>query len=144
MPRWTDQQRVCYVEQYFRSGGSYKKADEAFSREMGIPSPFKSISSKWVKKFKNLGTVQNQNKGNSGRPITSTAPDKVELVRRSVGQSPKKSTRRRSQELGIERTALMRILHNLTAINAYITYQVSMLLIVAAVGWLLFFCTNLY
>ena len=49
---------------------------------MGIPSPFKSISSKVVKKFKNLGTVQNQNKGNSGRLITSTAPDKVELVRR--------------------------------------------------------------
>ena len=63
-----------------------------------------------VQKFMTKGTVLARRKEKAGAPITARSPANVDRVRASVQQSPKKSLRRRSQELGISVTGLQRML----------------------------------
>ena len=56
------------------------------------------------------GKVLYCRQGNAGAPITARSPANIDRVRASVQQSPKKSLRRRSQELGISVTSLQRML----------------------------------
>ena len=78
--------------------------------------PVHSIIYRWVNKFRTHGTVHNLNRkdtnrqSHSGRPKTSRTPHNVAAVRDSVVHSPSKSVRRRSQELGINRESVRRIL----------------------------------
>lgn len=71
---------------------------------------------RWVNKFRTHGTVHNLNgkdtnrQSHSGRPKSSRTPHNVAAVRDSVARSPSKSVRRRSQELGINRESVRRIL----------------------------------
>ena len=71
---------------------------------------------RWVYKSQATGSVNNLNKKaenpRSGRKLTARCPENVDMVRDSVGRSPKKSLRRRSQELGLSRASLQRILKN--------------------------------
>ena len=76
---------------------------------------------RWVNKFRTHGTALNRKDANrqshSGRPKSSRAPSKVAAVRDSVVRSLGKSLRRRSQELGINREYVRRIL--ITDLNMY-------------------------
>jgi len=71
---------------------------------------------RWVNKFRTHGTVHNLNRkdtnrqSHSGWPKSSRTPHNVTAVRDSVVHSPSKSVRRRSQELGINRESVRRIL----------------------------------
>ena len=65
-----------------------------------------------VEKFRNIGSVGNDNKGHSGRYVTVRTSANVQAVRKHLEQSPRKSTRRLSQEVGISRTTVQRIIHN--------------------------------
>ena len=66
--------------------------------------------------FREQGTVLNLNYNgivrdtHCGRTVSARSPENVDDVRDSVGRSPKKSLRRRSQELGIPRESMRRIL----------------------------------
>ena len=64
-----------------------------------------------VKHFEHKGTVHNRSKGNSGRPasVTKSQADN-DAVRDSAVDSPKKSHRRYSKELGIKPTSVWCIL----------------------------------
>ena len=55
--------------------------------------------------------MTNKNKGHIGPPSTATPPPHVQDVRAHLEQSPRKSTRRLSQEVGISRTSVRRIIH---------------------------------
>ena len=64
-----------------------------------------------VKHFEHKGTVHNQSKGNSGRPASVTKSQaNIEAVWDSAVDSPKKSHRQRSWELGIKPTSVWHIL----------------------------------
>ena len=81
----------------------------------------------WIKKFRTHGTILNLNaKGNrethSGRPKTSRTQENIAAARDSVVRSPSKSLRRRSQELGIDRESVRRIL--ITDLHLY-PYQIQ-------------------
>ena len=78
-------------------------------------APSKSRIFDWVKKFREHVTVQNFNsKGitdvHTSRRVSVRTERNINEVRKSVGRSPKKSVRRRSQELGISRESLRRVL----------------------------------
>ena len=80
-------------------------------------APSKSRIFEWVKKFREHGTVQNLNSKGitdtySGRRANTRTERNIDAVRNSVGRSPKKSLRRRSQELGIFRESLRRVLES--------------------------------
>ena len=61
----------------------------------------------WINKFQPTRSVNNLNKKaenpRSGRKLTVRCLDNVDVVRDSVGRSPKNSLRRRSQEFGLSR-----------------------------------------
>ena len=78
--------------------------------------PHKFQITHWVKKFKDTGTlIKSTKKGQlstSGTKLTARSPKNVNSVQDSVARSPKKSLRRRSQELGLSRSSVHRILKN--------------------------------
>ena len=70
---------------------------------------------RWVTKFREHGTVvdlcSKATGGTySGRKKSARTEENIAAVRNSVGRSPKKSVRRRSQELGMARESLRRVL----------------------------------
>ena len=113
---WTTEQKIFIVEAYFRKNSIH--ADQLqFKKRFGCREFLvHSMIYRWVIKFRTHGTVLNLNRkdtnrqSHSGRPKSSRALSKVAAVRDSVDRSPSKSLRRRSQELGINRESVRRIL----------------------------------
>ena len=62
-------------------------------------------------KFRNTCSVIDDNKGHIGRPFSAITSAKMQEVRDCLQQSPRKSTRQLSQEVGISRTFVQRIVH---------------------------------
>lgn len=75
-------------------------------------APSKKTILQLVKKFETHGTILNRHIGNSGRKKTARSEENIATVRESVLRSPKKSLRRRSQELNLSVTAVYRILRS--------------------------------
>ena len=77
--------------------------------------PDKRLIHRWAQKFRKHGAVLNLNaKGKrdtySGQTKSARSQENIDAVRASIGRSPRKSLRRRSQELGISRESIRRIL----------------------------------
>jgi len=113
---WTTEQKIFIVEAYFRQR-SIHAAQLQFKERFGCREfPVHSMIYRWVNKFRAHGTVHSPNRkdthrqSHSGRPKSSRTPNNVAAVRDSVVHSPRKSVRRRSQELGINRKSVRRIL----------------------------------
>ena len=113
---WTTEQNIFIVEAYFRRN-SIHAAQLQFKERFGCREfPVHSMIYRGVNKFRTHGTVHNLNRkdtnrqSHSGRPKSSRTPHNVAAVRDSVVHSPSKSVRRRSQELGINRESVRRIL----------------------------------
>ena len=86
--------------------------------------PNKRSIQRWVQSFKDRGSVENKNKkaidrqSHSGRP-NLRSPEKINAVRDSVVENPKRSVRCRSLELQIPRESLRKILKENLALNPY-------------------------
>ena len=113
---WTTEQNIFIVEAYFRQK-SIHAAQLQFKERFGCREfPVHSIIYRWVNKFRTHETVHNLNRKDTnrqshpGRSKSSRTPHNVAAVRGSVIHSPSKSVRRRSQELGIKRESVWRIL----------------------------------
>ena len=113
---WTIEQKSYTVEIYLRSQ-SFKKTIRAFKTKFNTRNALsKSVIHKWVNKFRKQGSVLNANKKSedrrthSGRPRSARTDANVDRVRDSVARSPKKSLRRRSQQLGMSSASVRRIL----------------------------------
>ena len=113
--QWTIKQRSWCVQRFFETR-SFKAIREEFLHIFDVEkAPCKSRIQDWVKKFQTEGTVQNLNsrsddrESNSGRKRLREGAI-IERVRCSVVKSPKRSTRKRAQCLGLSRTTLRRIL----------------------------------
>ena len=109
--QFSDQERIKIIELYFAT-----KSTVLVQRQFRREFPGRKISNRntiknLVEKFRDSGSVTNNNKGHSGPPSTATTPDHVQDVRAHLEQSPRKSTRRLSQEVGISRTSVRRIIH---------------------------------
>jgi len=113
---WTTEQKIFIVEAYFRQK-SIHAVQLQFKERFGCREfPVHSMIYRWVNKFRTHETVHNLNRkdpnrqSHSGRPKLSRTPHNVAAVRDSVVHNPSKSMRRRSQELGINRESVRRIL----------------------------------
>ena len=113
---WSIEERTFCVTLYLEAK-SLKTVQVRYCRSFN----FNNFSHKfqithWVKTFKDTGTLitstKKGKKSTSGRKLTARSPENVDAVRDSVGQSPKKSLRRCSQELGLSRSSVHRILKN--------------------------------
>ena len=112
---WTNQQKIFSLETYFATK-SYQSVQIQFRKRFHCRNfPSKSTIVSWVKKFREHGTVvdlcSKATGGTySGRKKSARTEENIAAVRDSVGRSPRKSVRRRSQELGMTRESLRRVL----------------------------------
>ena len=136
-PTFSKHQRAFAVRTYLtsRCRNPVKATLIAFAKEFNIDtkSMFKCSKNlltnkrpiqRWVQSFKDRGSVENKNKkaidrqSHSGRP-NLRSPEKINAVRDSVVENPKRSVRRRSLELQIPRESLRKILKENLALNLY-------------------------
>ena len=113
---WSVQHRSFAVESFIRNKESFVTTLREFRAHFNLPPraalPSNRSISKWVVNFRQKGNVTP--KKLSTRVPSVVTPENVNHVRDSVEQSPRRSTRRRSQALGISRTSLRRILKKIT------------------------------
>ena len=105
------QQRIQIVEAYFATK-SVVQTQRQYARDFGRGHvPARRTIERLIAKFKETGSVGNNNKkGHSGRPISAHTPNRIETLRDRLQESPRRSTRRLSQEVGISKTSVIRIL----------------------------------
>ena len=109
---YSKEQKVKIVEWWFESK-CYETVRRRYAREFNVryvEAPHQKFIQYTVQKFMTKGTVLDCRQGKAGAPITARSPANIDRVRASVQQSPKKSLRRRSLELGISVTSLQRML----------------------------------
>ena len=125
---YTYEQRTKIVEWYIETK-SYVKTQRRFAAHFETRAkPSRRMIQYQVEKFREHGTVQNLNKTRSGRQRTGRSASNINAVRNSVVQSPKKSIRRRSQELTVTRNSIHRILRmdlNLYPYQVQITHKLT-------------------
>ena len=112
---WSIQEKTFCVETYFETK-SFCAVQRRFRLEFQCRHyPGKRLIHRWAQKFREHWTSLNLNaKGKrdtySGRPQSARSLENIDAIRDSVGRSPRKSLRRRSQELSINREFIRRIL----------------------------------
>jgi len=114
---WSTKEKTFCVEAYFANKSIMVVQTNFRGKFRCWNAPSKSRIFDWVKKFREHSTVQNLNSKGitdtySGRRASARSKRNINTVpvRISVGRSPKKSLRRRSQELGISWESLRRVL----------------------------------
>lgn len=112
MAVWSIEHCVFAVEEFIRNNESILAVPRAFCRRFNIPP-----SGSGPKRDMILSSVHNFHTTGScapkwmPRPQTIRTPVNVERVRRDVIASPRQSTRRHAQALGMSRWSLQRILN---------------------------------
>ena len=115
--QWGMEKRIYCVKLYYKTR-SYATVQADFARAFKAEKvPSKSIIFGWIKKFEEEGTVRNLNSKTEGRLTHSgrkriRTEEVIESVRDSVIESPKRSTRKRCQLLGLTCSTLLRVLHD--------------------------------
>ena len=102
------------VETYFETKSFCAVQRRFRQRFQWCHYPDKHLIHRWAQKFREHGTVNLNAKGKrdtySGRPRITRSQENIDAIRDSIGRSPRKLLRRRSQELGINRESIRRIL----------------------------------
>ena len=113
MQQWNVEHRDFAVEQFFfRNNDSFVTVQRLFRRQFNVARdgaiPDHNTVLRWVESFRTIGSVMKRT--STGRPRTARTPEN-ESVRRSVIESPRRSTRRRASILGLSCLSLQLILH---------------------------------
>ena len=105
--RYTVQQRIKIVGAYFVTKPvvlTQRKCRKELGRDK---VPDRKTIKRLVAKFRETGNVANANKGRSGRSCSVKTPNNVQNLRDRLEESPRKSTRRLSQKVGISRSPVI-------------------------------------
>ena len=105
------EERVHAVKNYYLSEKSYKNVIDHWNESFDTPPPSKSTIYELVQKFERTGNVADADK--SGAPSIVRTIINRDLVASSYVNSPRKSQRRASAELGISRSSLQRIMSDI-------------------------------
>ena len=110
---WTAEQKSFCVETFILLK-SFQETRQKFLMKFNLDrrklskAPVKSVRAVWVNKFRTKGTVLKQSPPGPPKRVRTIA--RAQLLDESVQRSPKRSTRHRSQAIGIKRTSMMRML----------------------------------
>lgn len=111
METYTPKERAEIVQLYIQNNFSIVKTKRAFRAKNKVKSaPGDNTIRRLYAKFMNSGNVNNAS--HSSRQRTRRSDENIEAVRASVEADPRTSSYHRSQELGIARTTLRRIIHS--------------------------------
>ena len=123
---WSTDKKTYKVEKYFRYR-SFLRVQRDFKTHFRCrKAAVKKTIYFWVKKVREHGTVCNLNSKSVNRSTYSSRPKFVRIqanidqVSELVAQSPKKTLRRRSQELGIKISLFSTILEDDLSLYPYI------------------------
>ena len=120
---FSPEQKIKIVRLWFETK-SYVTVRRRLRRECDMETrdlPCNKLIARFVNHFETTGSVLNTHRGSSGRPASvSKSPETIAAVRNSVIASPKKSLRRRSQQLGLAKTSVRRILCDELKLSSYI------------------------
>jgi transposase len=106
----TKDERVTLVFMYGKAGATHRSVAEDFNRQNPRRLPIdKSSVGRLINRFKETGSVADRPR--SGRPKSATDPTSTAVVLATLTNSPKKSTRKLSQETGVSQRSVLRILH---------------------------------
>ena len=113
---WLIEEKTFRVTLYLETK-SLKTVQVRYRRRFDFNNfPHKFQITRWVKKFKDTGTlIKSTKKGQkwtSDRKLRARSLENVDAVRDSVERNPKKSLRRHSKKLGLSRLSVHRILKN--------------------------------
>ena len=109
--RYSVQERIKVVEAYFATK-SIVLTQRQFGRDFpGRNAPSRLTVRRLLDKFRETGSVGDKNKGHSGRPRSARTENNIETLRQRLAESPRKSTRRLSQEAALSRSTVIRIIH---------------------------------
>ncbi|CAK9813004.1 hypothetical protein ANTPLA_LOCUS7629 [Anthophora plagiata] len=118
MERYTKEQRVFIVEQYFKTNEGLAATVCNLRTKYGRNSDVTSSTVKrLINKFRETGSISDLR--HSGCPLTSRSTQNIEAVRESIAESPGTSIRHRAQELDISKSSLQRILTKDLHLHAY-------------------------
>lgn len=102
-------ERVFILQQWWLHDHNYEDVEESFVQHFPNSRPLsRQAIYNLNKRFEITGSVADLPR--SGRPKSVTTEENLETVAQSLVQSPTKSTRRASSELGISRTSVRRML----------------------------------
>ena len=109
MEQYTPRERSQIVEIYIQQKKSIVKTQRAYKKLNNVKSaPSKNTIKRLYERFSTGDALSNPKRPNQNRPRRSD--ENIALVRASVETSPRTSQNRRSQQLGIARTTLQRII----------------------------------
>lgn len=89
---------------------SYDEASERFQIEYNKDPPPKRSAYFWKSKLMETGTLV-KDRERSGRPVTARGDENIAMVREAVIDNSATSSRKMSENTGIPRTSVLRILH---------------------------------
>jgi len=111
MEQYTPRERSQIVEIYIQQNKSIVKTQRAWRKINKVKSaPSANTLYRLYERFSTGEALTNPKRPNKVRPRRSD--DNIALVQASVQRSPTTSQTRRSEQLGIKRTTLRRILHH--------------------------------
>ena len=117
-PQFTPQQRAFAAATYFETG-SYNTVQRRWqNRFPDTRVPSKAAIYKMKNVFLSHGTVNNRNRGRSGRPRTSRSPANIAAVNRELHQNPRVSSRRNGVPQ-VSRSSFLRIVKKEIRWHAY-------------------------
>lgn len=115
MSPFTGEHRAFAIQAFYENGRSYIVARRKFRVKFNLRSirqcPSTQLLKQWLKRFQETGSTLPKKR--RGRSRTVRTVQAIEEVNQSVEQNAELSTRRRSAAMGISRSSLQRILHDL-------------------------------
>ncbi|XP_037731463.1 uncharacterized protein LOC119562373 [Drosophila subpulchrella] len=109
MEQYAPRERSEVVEIYIQQNKSIVKTQRAFKKLKNVKSaPSKNTIKRLYEKFTTGEALSNPKRPNKSRPRRSD--ENIAAVRASVEMSPRTSQKRRSQQLGMARSTLQRII----------------------------------
>ena len=109
MSRLTLQQRTAAVKHFYQSNNNAAEAARRLAAQFSLPVPQGRNVKSIVEKFEETGSVSDLPK--PGRRKSATDADQQAAIIQALQDSPQKSSRQLSRELGISRSSVLRILH---------------------------------
>ena len=107
--RLTKEQRIFTLQEWWTSQKSHLTVSDAFQAKFpGEKVPSRQAIHQLAKKFQETGSVEDAVR--SGRPVSVCTENNADLVLETFTQDPQTSQRRASNELGIARSSLRRIM----------------------------------
>lgn len=107
-PQFTPQQRAFAVKIYYQTGSYVAVQRQWPNRFPGVRVPTKPAICNMRKLFEREGTVQNVNKGRSGRPRSARTPANIQAVTQELRNNPRASIRR-NRVANVPRSSFQRI-----------------------------------